>query len=255
MRKLRILITNDDGIYSPGIFALWEAMKEVGETTVIAPANEQSSVGHALTLLKPLRVEKINRSDGFKGFSVSGTPADCAKIAIRSLMDKKPDILISGINSGANLGNNIIYSVTVSAAMEGTILGIPSIAISLNSFKYDEFRGSKEAAIKIVHFVNKNTLPIGTLLNVNIPYCCPEDIKGIRVTRQGGLYYQDDFDVRTDPRGKNYYWLKGKIIDTDQENYSDSKAIRDGYVSITPIHYKMTNESYFSKLGKRFING
>jgi len=254
LSKPKILITNDDGIFAPGIYALWEAMQEVGQTTVVAPDTEQSAVGHAITLSDPLRVEGIHRTGGFEGFAVSGTPADCAKIAIRSLMDKKPDVLISGINRGANLGNNIIYSGTVSAATEGTMLGIPSVAISINSFNSDEFRGAKETAIKVVHYLINNTLPSGTLLNVNVPYCPPEEIKGIKVTRQGNQYFQDDFDQRKDPRGRTYYWMKGKIVDDDQELYYDSKAVCDGYVSITPIHFQMTNESYFTKL-EEIIDG
>jgi 5'-nucleotidase len=255
LSKPKILITNDDGIFAPGIYALWEAMQEVGQTTVVAPDTEQSAVGHAITLSDPLRVEGIHRTGGFEGFAVSGTPADCAKIAIRSLMDKKPDVLISGINRGANLGNNIIYSGTVSAATEGTMLGIPSVAISINSFNSDEFRGAKETAIKVVHYLINNTLPSGTLLNVNVPYCPPEEIKGIKVTRQGNQYFQDDFDQRKDPRGRTYYWMKGKIVDDDQELYYDSKAVCDGYVSITPIHFQMTNESYFTKLEEIFDGG
>ena len=255
MSKPKILITNDDGIFAPGIYALWEAMQEVGKTTVVAPDTEQSAVGHAITLSDPLRVEGIHRTGGFEGFAVSGTPVDCAKIAIRSLMDKKPDVLVSGINRGANLGNNIIYSGTVSAATEGTMLGIPSVAISINSFNSDEFRGAKETAIKVVHYLINNTLPSGTLLNVNVPYCPPEEIRGIRITRQGHQYFQDDFDQRTDPRGRTYYWMKGKIVDDDQELYYDSKAVRDGYVSITPIHFQMTNESYFTKLEEIFDGG
>jgi 5'-nucleotidase len=254
LSKPKILITNDDGIFAPGIYALWEAMQEVGQTTVVAPDTEQSAVGHAITLSDPLRVEGIHRTGGFEGFAVSGTPADCAKIAIRSLMDKKPDVLISGINRGANLGNNIIYSGTVSAATEGTMLGIPSVAISINSFNSDEFRGAKETAIKVVHYLTNNTLPSGTLLNVNVPYCPPEEIKGIKVTRQGNQYFQDDFDQRKDPRGRTYYWMKGKIVDDDQELYYDSKAVCDGYVSITPIHFQMTNESYFTTL-EEIIDG
>jgi len=255
LSKPKILITNDDGIFAPGIYALWEAMQEVGQTTVVAPDTEQSAVGHAITLSDPLRVEGIHRTGGFEGFAVSGTPADCAKIAIRSLMDKKPDVLISGINRGANLGNNIIYSGTVSAATEGTMLGIPSVAISINSFNSDEFRGAKETAIKVVHYLTNNTLPSGTLLNVNVPYCPPEEIKGIKVTRQGNQYFQDDFDQRKDPRGRTYYWMKGKIVDDDQELYYDSKAVCDGYVSITPIHFQMTNESYFTKLEEIIYGG
>ena len=253
MGKNQILITNDDGIFSPGIYALWEAMQEIGETIVVAPESEQSSVSNAITILDPVRVKLIKRNGGFKGYAISGTPADCTKIAIKSLMEKPPDIIISGINRGANLGKNIIYSGTIAAATEGAMLGIPSIAISLNSFRNDEFRGSKEASRKVVRFVKNNTLPVGTLLNVNVPYCKPEEIKGIRVTRQGQQYYQDEYLNRKDPMGRDYYWIKGKIIDQDKDFYSDSKAVNDGYISITPIHFQMTDESYFTKMEEILI--
>tara|TARA_Y100000590_G_scaffold11187_2_gene13787 strand:- start:964 stop:1731 length:768 start_codon:yes stop_codon:yes gene_type:complete len=251
--KNQILITNDDGIFSPGIYALWEAMQEIGETTVVAPEFEQSSVSNAITILDPVRVKLIKRNGGFKGYAISGTPADCTKIAIKSLMEKPPDIIISGINRGANLGKNIIYSGTIAAATEGAMLGIPSIAISLNSFRNDEFQGSKDASREVVRFVKNNTLPVGTLLNVNVPYCKPEEIKGIRVTRQGQQYYQDEYLNRKDPMGRDYYWIKGKIIDQDKDFYSDSKAVNDGYISITPIHFQMTDESYFTKMEEILI--
>ena len=253
MGKNQILITNDDGIFSPGIYALWEAMQEIGETIVVAPESEQSSVSNAITILDPVRAKLIKRTGGFKGYAISGTPADCTKIAIKSLMEKPPDIIISGINRGANLGKNIIYSGTIAAATEGAMLGIPSIAISLNSFRNDEFQGSKDASREVVRFVKNNTLPVGTLLNVNVPYCKPEEIKGIRVTRQGQQYYQDEYLNRKDPMGRDYYWIKGKIIDQDKEVCSDSKAVNDGYISITPIHFQMTNESYFTKMEEIFI--
>ncbi len=253
MGKNQILITNDDGIFSPGIYALWEAMQEIGETTVVAPEFEQSSVSNAITILDPVRVKLIKRNGGFKGYAISGTPADCTKIAIKSLMEKPPDIIISGINRGANLGKNIIYSGTIAAATEGAMLGIPSIAISLNSFRNDEFQGSKDASREVVRFVKNNTLPVGTLLNVNVPYCKPEEIKGIRVTRQGQQYYQDEYLNRKDPMGRDYYWIKGKIIDQDKDFYSDSKAVNDGYISITPIHFQMTDESYFTKMEEILI--
>ena len=171
MNKPRILITNDDGIYSKGIYALWQAMNELGHTFVVAPDNEQSAKSHSITINNPLRVQEIERENGFKGYAVSGTPADCAKIAVRSLMIDYPDILISGINQGANLGTNLIYSGTVSAAAEGSMLGISSIAISLASFKADDYLVAKKVAIDVVQYVINNKLPKGTLLNVNVPIC------------------------------------------------------------------------------------
>jgi 5'-nucleotidase len=252
MSRHRILITNDDGIFSPGIHALWEAMVELGDPTVVAPNMEQSAVGHAITLTDPLRVDPVKRSGSFEGWSVTGTPADCAKIAIKSILDEKPDLLISGINLGANVGKNIIYSGTVSAATEGTILGIPSIAISLGSYKTDDWRGAKAAAVDLTRHVLEHGVPTGTLLNVNVPYCDPEEIKGIKVTRQGHQYFKDEFEERTDPMRRTYYWMKGQIIDKDESIEFDGKAVSEKYVSVTPIHFSVTNESYLKELTRKF---
>ena len=254
MTKHRILITNDDGIYAPGIYALWEAMCSIGDPIVIAPETEQSAVGHAITISDPLRVVSVQRSGGFKGLAVTGTPSDCVKIAIKSILDKKPAILISGINQGANVGKNIIYSGTVSAATEGTILGIPSIAISLESYRSDDWRGAKKTAVDLACYVLQYGVPKGTLLNVNVPYCDPNEIKGIKITRQGNQYFKDAFDERTDPRGRTYYWMKGKIIDEDKSLDFDGKAVAEKYVSVTPIHFNVTNESYIEKLKNQFTD-
>ena len=254
MIKPKILITNDDGIFSSGIYALWEAISEIGEPTVVAPNMEQSAVGHAITLTDPLRVVPAKRSGGFKGWAVSGTPADCAKIAIKSILNEKPDLLISGINLGANVGTNIIYSGTVSAATEGTILGIPSIAISRDGFKSNDWRGAQETAIKLAKYVLKHGVPKGTLLNVNVPDCPPDKIKGIRITSQGTQYFKDDFEERIDPRRRSYYWMKGEIIDNDESLDFDGKAISEKFVSVTPIHFKVTNESYLRELKDQFID-
>ena len=252
MKRPNILISNDDGIYSPGIYALWEAMCEIGDPIVVAPDTERSAVGHAITLIDPLRVTSVNRSGGFKGYAVSGTPADCAKIAIKSILDNKPNLMISGINSGSNIGKNLIYSGTVSAATEGTMLGIPSIAISLNSFSFDDYRASKKAAIDIAKKVLLDGMPVGTLLNVNIPFCAPDKIKGVKITRQGSHYFKDEFESREDPRMRTYYWMKGNMIKQDKELIYDGKALQEDYISITPIQFDMTNESCFNELQTRF---
>ena len=252
MSRPKILITNDDGISSQGIYALWEAMNEVGETFIAAPSTEQSASSHSITLSDPIRVRTIERKNGFRGWSVSGTPADCVKIAIQSLMLDRPDIIISGINQGANLGSNIIYSGTVSAATEGMIQGIPSIAISLASFNTDNYEGVKIYAKKIVRHVIEHGLPKGTLLNVNVPYCDYKDIKGMKVTSQGSQYFVDEFEERIDPRNSKYYWIKGKMIDEDQSIDYDGKAIKEHYVSITPIHFQLTNDLYLEDLKKQF---
>ena len=246
-KRPQILVTNDDGIFAPGIYALWEAMAEIGDVTVVAPDTEKSAVGHAITITDPIRVQQIHRKNGFEGFAVKGTPADCVKIAGRSLMNTPPDIVVSGINSGANVGSNIIYSGTVSAATEGTIIGIPSIAISLNSIKGGDMTASQKVAKTIVNKVLENGLPKGILLNVNVPNLQEKSIKGYRITRQGKLVFKDRFEKREDPRGKFYYWMKGEIInDTDSD--TDGYAIQNDYISITPIHYQLTEESFLKIL-------
>ena len=246
-KQINILVTNDDGIFAPGIFALWEVMKEIGNVTVVAPDTEKSAVGHAITLSDPIRVEKVRRKDGFEGFAVKGTPADCVKIAGRSLLEIPPDIVVSGINSGANIGSDVIYSGTVSAATEGTILGIPSVAFSLNAMKGGEMSGVKKVAHNVVNKVLKNGLPAGTLLNVNVPNLPENQLKGYKITKQGNSVFRDQFEKREDPRGKTYYWMSGRVVvDTDTE--SDSFALQNGFVSITPLHYQLTQNSYLDTL-------
>ncbi|MFL3015800.1 MAG: 5'/3'-nucleotidase SurE [Candidatus Neomarinimicrobiota bacterium] len=250
MIKPKILITNDDGISSQGIYALWEAMNDIGETFIAAPSSEQSASSHSLTLSSPLRVEILERKNGFKGWSINGTPVDCVKIAIRSLMKKSPDILVSGVNHGANLGNNIIYSGTVSAATEGMIMGVPSIAISLASYETDNYDVVKKYAKNIVTNVLDHGLPQDTLLNVNVPYCKLKEIRGLKITSQGNQYFIDEYEKRIDPRNSEYYWIKGQMIDEDQSIDYDGKAIQENYVSVTPIHFKLTNELYKKDLKK-----
>ena len=254
MRSPSILITNDDGIDSSGIYALWQAMCEIGNPIIVAPSKEQSAASHSITLNRPLNVKYISRNCGFKGWSVNGTPADCTKLGVKTILDQKPDLIISGINQGANLGVNLIYSGTLSAATEGALLGIPSIAISLASFNTDDYRASKIVAIEMAKYLLKNKVPKGTLLNVNVPYGNPEDIKGKRITRQGNQYFKDEFEKRTDPRKNTYYWIKGELIDNDSSIDYDGKAIADNYISITPINFNLTNESYFNELNKQISN-
>ena len=250
---MKILVTNDDGIYSSGIFALWDVAKEFGEVNVIAPVNEKSAVGHGITISNPLYVKEIKREDGFKGFAVSGTPADCVKIGNKSLLSFRPDLILSGINIGSNLGNNIIYSGTVAAAIEGATLDIPSIALSIDSFKPRSFSTSKIVVRKVINFIEDNTIPSGTILNVNIPDCEPSDLKGYKITSQGNQYFNDNFEKRADPSGRDYYWMTGEIIDNDKELRYDGFAVSNGYASITPIHFKMTNTSFLDELKQIII--
>ena len=248
MKIPSILISNDDGIYSDGILALWEAMAEIGKTTIVAPNTEKSAVGHAITLSDPIRIQKVNRANGFEGFSVHGTPADSVKIAVKAIMHSKPDLIISGINAGANVGQSILYSGTISAATEGTFLGIPSIAISLDAYKKCDFSGAKLAAIKIVKAVLQNGLSEGTLLNVNVPNIKEPDYRGYKITKQGAIYFKDHFEKREDPHGRQYYWMTGVIENPDTDIEWDGYALKEGYVSVTPLHIKMTNNDIIDEL-------
>tara|TARA_B100001250_G_scaffold412829_1_gene445110 strand:- start:105 stop:872 length:768 start_codon:yes stop_codon:yes gene_type:complete len=252
MKKPNILITNDDGIFSSGIYALWEVVKSISKTIIVAPKSQQSAKSHAITISKLLRVNHVKKSNGFEGWGVSGTPVDSVKIGLESIVDVKPDLLISGINKGANVGNNIIYSGTVSAAREGVINGIPSIALSLNSFKTKNFECAKKVALKIINFVLDNKLPKGILLNINIPNCGLDELKGFIITEQGNQYFKDKFEKRYDPRKNHYYWLDGEIIDKDKDLRFDGYAIENNFVSITPLRYNLTDFSYMKILKKDF---
>jgi len=252
--KPDILIINDDGIQSPGILALAQAMESLGSITIVAPDQEQSAKSHSITLNDPIRINPVNLKRGFKGWSVKGTPVDCAKIALKSLFKKKPDLLISGINLGSNLGKNLVYSGTISAAYEGTTLGIPSAAISLDSFTAKEFSAAKQVSISIATYLLKNKLPKGTMLNVNVPYIRKNKIKGFRVTKQGRSGFIDTFEKRVDPRGRSYFWIKGKISNFDSSVEFDGEAILNGYVSITPINFDLTNNVFMKKLKQEFID-
>jgi 5'-nucleotidase len=246
--KPTILITNDDGIFAPGIYALWEVMKKIGDVIVVAPDSEKSAVGHAITISNPIRMKKINGHGEFSGYAVNGTPADCVKIAVKAILNDPPDIIISGINHGANVGNNIIYSGTVSAATEGTMLKIPSVAISLNSIKGGDFAPAQKISKSIAELVLRNGLPDGVLLNVNVPNIPFDKILGYKVTRQGNIFFIDRFEKREDPRGQVYYWMTGEIIDDDVNNDYDGQALKDNFVSVTPIHYQLTDEKFLSQL-------
>ncbi len=249
-----ILITNDDGIFAPGIYALWEAMTTLGDVAVVAPDTEKSAVGHAITIADPIRTQPVTRRSGFKGYAVTGTPADCVKIAVRSLLDRTPDLIISGVNAGANVGNNIIYSGTVSAATEGTMLGIPSIAISLNSFRGDHWETAQKYALLFATKTLDHSLPRGTLLNVNVPDLSEEEIRGIRLARQGQVYFKDWFEQREDPRGRRYYWMTGEIVDPSEGDSADSVLLQRGFVTVTPIHYQLTHESFLKDMESWGLN-
>ena len=246
----RILLTNDDGIYSAGILALHKKIKSLGEVTVVAPDAERSAQGHAITLSVPLRVNEIRREGKFFGYAITGTPADCVKIALMSIMkDKKPDLIISGVNRGPNLGINVLYSGTVSGATEGAILGVPSFAVSLASFKWESFQAAVDFSHRLAKMMLDRKLPVNTLLNVNVPALPKSKIKGVRITRQGmSTFYKEAYDRREDPNRRIYYWLCSYKAAVSGDGLVDAVAVRDGYISITPLHYDMTDYEDFGKL-------
>jgi 5'-nucleotidase len=249
-KRLHILISNDDGIDALGIFALVQEIKKIADVTVIAPDKQQSAVGHAITMNYPLRAVPFHKNGEFFGYAVEGTPADAIKLGVRSLMKTKPDMVISGINHGSNTAINIIYSGTVSAATEGTVLGIPSVAISLTTYGEPDFSYAARFAGRLALLVAERGLPEGTLLNVNVPPVPEHEIAGVLLTRQGKSTWDDTFDVRRDPANREYFWLTGKlnIVDTDPD--IDQIAIQNKYVSVTPIQYDLTDKSMLDRMKK-----
>jgi 5'-nucleotidase len=248
----KILISNDDGINALGLQTLANSFAEKGyDVFVVAPDQERSATGHALTMFHPIRaqvVESVFHPD-VKAWSCSGTPSDCVKLALGALLDSPPDFVLSGINQGSNIGTDVLYSGTVSAAMEGMIEGIPSIAFSLTNFKLKIFEPAAKFATILVERLIKNPLPELMLLNVNVPPVKWEEIAGVKITRQGVRRYFDVFEQRIDPRGKTYYWLAGEAIaDLEQPAdpllpehiETDVQAIRKNYITITPLHYNLT---------------
>ena len=257
MSEPLILITNDDGITSRGIAALREAAEDLGRVVVIAPETEKSAVGHSITLSDPIRIRELPKEDGVKGFAIGGTPADCVKLAVRALLDRTPDLILSGINHGANVGMSVMYSGTVSAATEGVILGIPSIAISLDSWTSNDFTYAGKIAKQFAVKVLKNGLDKGVALNINVPSVPEDEVKGIMLTRQGQSFYEETFDRRTDPRKRTYYWMDGFLVQPDKDQDVDDVALAGNYVSVTPLHFNLTHNESLTNLAswKVFNNG
>jgi 5'-nucleotidase len=253
-KRLKILVSNDDGINAPGVYALVRELKKIGTVTVVAPDKQQSAVGHAITMNLPLRVSKFIKNGRFFGYAVQGTPADCVKLAVRTLLQEPPDLLVSGVNHGSNTAINVIYSGTVSAATEGTVLGIPSIAVSLTTYDEPDFRFAAKFARKLALLVSKKGLPKRTLLNVNIPPLKEKDIRGVKVTRQGKTRWDDTFDVRRDPNKKEYYWLTGTLEILDTSRDTDQIAIMNDYISVTPIQYDLTDYTALPRLHQWRLN-
>jgi len=237
---LNILLTNDDGIHAAGLFALREALRAEHEVHIVAPETEMSAVGHAITLTLPVRVREVSRNGSFYGHAVTGTPADCVKIALQELLERPPEIILSGINLGPNVGVNILYSGTVSAATEGAFMGVPSAAISLDTRRDPDFAFAAAFSRKIVRFMAESGLKRGTALNINIPAVPPHEIAGVSLVRQGTAMFEDRYERRSDPRGNVYYWLAGEKVIEDGSPDCDSVALRQKRITITPIHYDLT---------------
>ncbi len=241
---MHILVTNDDGVTYPGIAALAGAMREIGDVTVLAPDKNWSASGHVKTLHRPLRVRKAEMSDGHPAFSSDGAPSDCVALAALGYIEKKIDLVVSGINPYGNLGEDVTYSGTVTAAMEAAISGLPGVSFSLDT--PTDFEGKKDftaaasVAKTIIEQVSQKDLPHNTLLNVNIPHLPLDKIKGFRITRLGLRIYRNELVRREDPYGRPYYWIGGESPTGKPEEGTDIGAMRDGYVSITPMHMDMT---------------
>ncbi|RSK41946.1 5'/3'-nucleotidase SurE [Mangrovimonas spongiae] len=241
-KKPLILVTNDDGITAPGIRTLITAMKTIGEVVVVAPDSPQSGMGHAITVNSTLHLERVTIDDDSQTeYSCSGTPADCVKLAVREILKQKPDICVSGINHGSNSSINVIYSGTMSAALEAGIEGIPAIGFSLCDYNYNaNFEAAKHFATKIVKKALKEGIPKNTVLNVNIPNTPLNAIKGIKVCRQAKANWVEEFDKRQTPLGKDYYWLTGKFVNLDKGEDTDEWALNNNYVSIVPVQFDLT---------------
>ena len=245
---MHILVTNDDGVTAPGLLALAQAMREFGEVSILAPNRNWSASGHVKTLHRPLRIQEVTLDDGTHAFSCDGAPSDGVAMAMMGIVPNKLDLVVSGINPGPNMGHDVTYSGTVTAAMEAVIHGLPGIAVSFGAFR-DEYDFSVAAAIaqKVVRTVI-NRLEPEMLLNVNVPVCPLDEIKGIRITHQGLRVYRDALDKRLDPRGRPYYWIGGEEPIGVPDNGSDFGAVEQGYVSVTPLQLDLTAYQTAQKL-------
>lgn len=238
---MKILLTNDDGIYAEGLYTLTKTLAAVHQVFVVAPDRERSATGHAITIHHPLRVEKISfHNPEIPAWKVDGTPSDCVKLAVLAPLIEKPDLIISGINRGPNLATDILYSGTVSAAVEGAILGYPSMALSLAEFENPDYSWAARFAAKLVEAVKEKKMPPDTLLNINFPSLGGEDVAGVMVTRLGLRRYKNVFEERKDPRGRTYYWMAGEVEEGNEAEGTDVWAIKHNYISVSPIHFDLT---------------
>lgn len=245
-----ILVCNDDGVFAPGIKALIDVVKNLGDIIVVAPDSAQSGMGHAITISDTIKIDNMSKEAGFLKYSCSGTPVDCVKIAVNRLAPRRPDLVVSGINHGSNASINVIYSGTMSAAVEGAVVGIPSIGFSLCDYAYDaDFEPAKPFIRKIVEDVLASGLPQGVCLNVNIPKT--DAIKGVKVSRQARAYWDEELDERKDPRGGTYFWLTGVFRNHDNAKDTDEYALSGGYISVVPTQFDLTAYAQLESLKNR----
>lgn len=254
--KPLILVTNDDGITAPGIRMLIAVMQEIGEIIVVAPDKPQSATGHAITINNTLYLNKISDENApFLEYSCSGTPVDCVKFAVNEVLKKKPDLCVSGINHGSNSSINVIYSGTMSAAVEAGIEGIPAIGFSLLDYDWNaDFESAKKFIKKIALQVLENGLPEGVVLNVNIPKLKEKEIKGIKICRQAKAIWMEKFDKRETPQGKDYYWLTGEFVNQDKGEDTDEFALENGFISVVPVQFDLTAHHAIQQLNTWKLN-
>jgi len=254
--KPLILITNDDGITAPGIRSLIKVMNTLGEVVVVAPDSPQSAMGHAITVDATLHCKKEQIDDGPQTeYSTSGTPADCIKLAVHEILDRTPDLCVSGVNHGSNSSINVIYSGTMSAAIEAGIEGIPAIGFSLLDYNWEaDFKPFEDFIKTITQNVLENGLPKGVVLNVNFPKLKKQDIRGIKICRQAKANWVEEFDKRKNPQGKDYYWLTGKFVNLDKGEDTDEWALEHGYVSIVPVQFDLTAHHFIQQLNSWSLN-
>ena len=255
-KKPLILITNDDGITAPGIRTLIKVMNTLGDVVVVAPDSPQSGMGHAITVDATLHCKKEKIDDGPQAeYSTSGTPADCIKLAVHEILDRKPDLCVSGINHGSNASINVIYSGTMSAAIEAGIEGIPAIGFSLLDYNWEANFKPFETYVKtITENVLKNGLPSGIVLNVNFPKLEKENISGIKICRQAKANWVENFDKRQNPQGRDYFWLTGKFVNLDKGEDTDIWALENGYISVVPVQFDLTAHHFIQQLNSWSLN-
>lgn len=246
----QILITNDDGVTSPGLLALKQALEQVGQVTVFAPDRNWSAAGHSKTMHKPLRISQVTLADGSMAYTTNGAPSDCVGLALLGAIPDMPDLVVSGINQGGNLGHDITYSGTVAGAMEAVVGGIPSIAVSLDAREWSDFRAVTDVVASLARAILADGLPVNTFLNVNAPPVPSNDVKGVLVTRLGQRVYRDVLVEREDPQGRPYFWIGGEPPTGIVEDGTDYGAVARGYISVTPLSMDMTDTKFMGQLGQ-----